>query len=421
MAGSPPANPAAGRELPIRSGGGSGGGTAVGLDLGYVRSTFGTYRLALGARGGLTWRHAVWGVPGGALAVQALRFAAIAEPPARWFTQLATDAASGLPARYRWSGRLVRAACGLAGRPIPPAEVVTLRDPTPIALWLATTLASGATPHLQLYASSAVRLAEAAEAAGIDLAGAQLTLSGEPVTAARLATVRRTGLVAVPQFGSTEIGATLAYGCLTPEGPDDLHLFHDLVAMIHPGPLAVAAGVRAQTLLATSLHSRAPLLLLNASLGDEARLTEGGRCACPLGALGWTTLLAGVRSYEKVTGGGLNFLDLDLATVLEATLPRRFGGGPLDYQLVEDEDPAGRPELILRVDPRVGPLDPARVVQAFLDAVGAGGPTARIGGQTWQDAGIVRVERREPERTRGGKVVHLHRAGAGRPAVRSRA
>jgi hypothetical protein len=76
------------------------------------------------------------------------------------------------------------------------------------------------------------------------------------------------------------------------------------------------------------------MVLLNLSLGDHARL-ERRACGCPLERLGWDTHLETIRSFEKLTAAGMNFLDVDVIRVLEEILPARFGGGPTDYQLQE--------------------------------------------------------------------------------------
>ena len=73
-----------------------------------------------------------------------------------------------------------------------------------------------------------------------------------------------------------------------------------------------------------------------------------------------------IRSYEKLTAGGIRFFDTDLIGVLEKVLPVRFGGGPTDYQLVEDEAENGQPRLRLVVDPAVGTLDVRALGDAFL-------------------------------------------------------
>jgi hypothetical protein len=46
---------------------------------------------------------------------------------------------------------------------------------------------------------------------------------------------------------------------------------------------------------------------------------------------GWTRHLHTVRSFEKLTVGGMNLLDLDLIGILDEMLPARFGGGPTHY------------------------------------------------------------------------------------------
>ena len=182
--------------------------------------------------------------------------------------------------------------------------------------------------------------------------------------------------------------------------------------MIQPGPENPPAGLPADALLFTGLRPRSsPLTLLNVSLGDRAVLSERA-CGCPLGALGWRRHLGEVRSFEKLTSGGMNVLDADVVRILEEVLPARFGGGPGDYQLVEDEAANGQPRLTLLLHPRIGPLDPEAAVRAFLDAVAAG-RSGRVTSLAWADGGLLRVERRAPVTTETGKIQHLHVA-AGR-------
>lgn len=103
--------------------------------------------------------------------------------------------------------------------------------------------------------------------------------------------------------------------------------------------------------------------------------------------------------------------------VLEETLPARSGGAPTDYQLVEREGPQGRPQLVLLVHPRVGPLDAATVARTFLEAITRGSGPERVMGLVGREADLLRVERREPLTTRAGKILHLHAAGAPPPGA----
>jgi hypothetical protein len=76
-------------------------------------------------------------------------------------------------------------ACGTRMSKVCRIAVCTERmpfgSPLAIARWMAQTLRSGQVPHLWAYPSSAVRLSRAALDVGIDLRGAQFTITGEPV------------------------------------------------------------------------------------------------------------------------------------------------------------------------------------------------------------------------------------------------
>jgi hypothetical protein len=106
------------------------------IDLAFIRDRAVNTAVTLEARGGLGWRHAFWGVPGGSAIVRVLEFSAFGARPERWFSQVPADA-PGLHARYRWSTRVIRGASILAGRPIPSPEHVPWREPEPILRWLA--------------------------------------------------------------------------------------------------------------------------------------------------------------------------------------------------------------------------------------------------------------------------------------------
>jgi hypothetical protein len=271
----------------------------------------------------------------------------------------------------------------------------------------------GETPHLMSYPSAVVRLCRAATETGVDLGRAVFTSAGEPLTAARLHMIERTGARIIPRYSSVESGP-IGYGCLARDAPDDLHLLRDLVALIQPRGTAAgrerigppAAAVPAETLLLSTLRPSAPLVLINVSLGDQATMGER-RCGCPLEALGWATHLRDVRSREKLTAGGMTFLDTDLIRVLEEILPARFGGAPTDYQLVEEEGAEGQPRLRLLVHPRIGAVDPEALVATFLSAIGGTG-SEHVMALFWREARLLRVERRPPLAAPSGKIQHLH-------------
>jgi hypothetical protein len=406
-------NPWSRFHLPSRTTGSRGAGTPVLVDLEFIRDRAVNTAVTMAARGGLGWDHAFWGVPGGSAIVRVVEFGAFGARPTRWFSQVPVRA-PGLHPRYRWSARAIRWGSLLARAPIPAPEYVPFGDPAPILRWLTETLAAGRVPHLHTFASSVVQVCEAARAAGADIRGAQFTLASEPTTAARLMAVRRVGASAQPCYAITDFGI-MGYGCLAPAAPDDVHLFQDLNAVIQPD--AVLPGLPAGSLLVSSLRRAAPFVLLNVSAGDRAS-SERRQCACPLAAAGWTEHLHSIRSFEKLTAGGMTFLDTDLVRVLEEILPSRFGGGPTDYQLVEEESPSGGPALRLLVHPRVGPVDAAAVETTFLDSIGSGSGAEKIMQLAWREARLLRVDRQPPLVTALGKILHLHRGpGTSGPPV----
>jgi hypothetical protein len=359
----------------------------------------------MAARGGVTWRKGHWHVPGGVAIARLLEYASFGPAPERWFSQIDV-ARSQLSPRYRWGARLLRLAGALAGRRLPAPRYVAFADPLPVVRWMHEVLRSGATPHLLTFTSSAAALCGAAGAAGLDLRGAELTVGGEPVTAARLAAVRRVGAHAVPIYGTAETDA-IGHGCLDPATPDEVHLLHDLHAVIQAGRDGPEHELPADALLITSLRPTAPLALLNVALGDQASLARRA-CGCPLDRLGWTTHLTSVRGYDKLTAGGMTCLDTDLIRVLEEVLPARFGGGPTDYQVAEEEDADGRSRLRLRVHPAVGPVEAGALIDGFLSALGGGSSAERVMALQWRAAGLVVVDRARPLTMPSGKVLHLH-------------
>ncbi|MBI4574508.1 MAG: hypothetical protein HY713_14620 [candidate division NC10 bacterium] len=397
-------NPDSAAHLSAQSSGSRGPRTPVSLDLVWVADEAVNRGVTLAARGDRPPRLAYWDVPGGTL-YPLLAYAKCGAPPLRWFSPV-DPAAPDLHPRYRWSARAIRWASRIAGAPLPRAEHVPVSDPLPIARWMASVLETGGIPFLLTYSSPAVRLCQAALAAGLNLRGAELRLYGEPITPARLAVIRRAGAEALPLYVATEAGR-IGDACLAPGASDEVHLFHDLHALIQPGADGSRPGLPPHALLLSSIRSRVPLVLLNVSMGDQA-VVEERSCGCPLEDVGWTTHLHTIRSYEKLTAGGMTFLDTDLITVLEEMLPIRFGGAPTDYQLVEEETADGQPRVRLLVDPRVGPLDSRAVAEAFLTAISQGSGVERVMGLAWRDADLLRVERRTPLTTSSGKILHLH-------------
>ena len=384
--------------------------TPIPIDFAWLRERAVNMSLLLDARGGRHVAHATWGTPGAGLGH--LRTAAVGLAQERWFWNL-DPVADRLHPRHRWGYRALRLGCAWARYPLPRPEFVPSRDPGPILHWLSAVLRGGRRPNLFSFVSPALRLCQAAAESGLDLTGARFTVTGEPLTPARLAVFRRVGADVVLTYGSMEAGGDVAESCLEPAAPDDVHVLHDLYALIQPGADGGPTGLPERALLVSTLRPASPFVLLNVSLGDQAELTRRA-CGCALERLGWTRHLLSIRSYEKLTAGGMTLLDTDVIRVLEEVLPARFGGGPTDYQLVEDEGPDGAARVRLLVHPRVGALAEQEAVDLLLSAI-ARGSGGRVTALSWRRGDLVRVERRAPLTTASGKVLHLIPARPGSP------
>jgi hypothetical protein len=398
-------NPLAARHLPAETGGSRGRRTVVPWDIRYLRDEDLSLCLLRDAIGTPAWRYASWAAPGSVAIMRILGSVVAGTPSSRWFSQL-DPASAGLHPRYRWSAHCLRLGALLAGVSLPRPEPVPLADPMPIVRWMAGTLADGGIPCVSTTTSCAVRICEAASAEGIALAGARLVLGGEPTTPARLATIRSVGAVGIPSYRTMDLGR-IGQACPAGQLPDEMHLMDDLLGVIQASDDDRAlSGLLPKTLLFTTLRPLAPFVLINVSLGDQADIAAA-RCGCPLQHAGWVRRIHGVRSSEKLTTGGISLLDSQVTRALEEVLPVRFGGGALDYQLVESIEGSGQSSLRLLVHPRLGLLDERAVADAFLAAVGGTGAD-RVRELQMRQGGMLVVERAIPRPTAAGKVLHLH-------------
>jgi hypothetical protein len=104
----------------------------------------------------------------------------------------------------------------------------------------------------------------------------------------------------------------------------------------------------------------------------------------------------------------MNYFYGDLFELFEKTLPAEFGGGPGDYQLVEEEDSNGQTRLTLLVRPEVGKVDEERLLARFKEALEQESKGARFTANVWQKSGTFRVRRQAPHSSPRGKISPLH-------------
>lgn len=416
-------NPLLAKHFEARSGGSRSSGRRTVVDLAHLRdglSEAGLYLRAfdLGGRPGGIWYPAPPGFGGLATA---LSMAKLEEWRAeRWFSQTKLEWRPSKARSVLLTATTVAAGKLWGGDQIPWPRHAPLDDPTPVARWLAEKVQLGTPAMLVTYPSAAVRACGAALDQGLDIAGTAFVVGGEPYTAEKAQVLEATGARGHSTYGMTEVGAVGA-PCAAAPHPDDVHLLTHKVGVIQRPTQIGDAEVGA--LFLTTLLPASPKLMINVESGDYGDIAEQS-CGCPFGEAGLHRHLHSIRSHEKLTSQGMTFLGEDLVVLLDQVLPAGFGGTPQDFQIVEEEQD-GVARVTIVVSPRLGALDEAEVRAAALQHLAAKGGAARMMAEVWESGNSLRVERREPSVTAGGKVLPLHipttaasaRSGDSRAAV----
>jgi hypothetical protein len=399
-------NPMGAGHIAAQSGGSRSTGTRLQIDLAHnARSAVYDYVL-FETQGALDRPYVIWQptLPYGAGINAVLRSAKLGRPVNRWFSQ-SPPPGFGRAWQHGALSRYLLMALRWHGCQVPWPEHVPLDQAERIAQHLAVLTAEGRPALVNSNVSSGTRVCLAARKRGLDIAGTLFRLGGEPLTEARARVVADAGCRAVTIYGMGEVGR-IGLPCGNPEAVDDVHLLVDKLAVIRR-MRATAGGPPVPVNVYTTLASSTPKLMLNVESDDYGEISTRV-CGCALQMLGLDRHLHTIRSHEKLTSEGMNFLGHDLIRMIEEVLPGQFGGGPTDYQLVEDEDEHGLPVLQLVVSPRLGPLPEHRITSAIIDYLnnisGGGG----IYGERWRDARALRVVRKEPYTTSASKVLALH-------------
>lgn len=396
----------------VRSGATRSAGTRIRIDFDYLHQRSLYDALLLDLHGCLTAPVANWfpvfpGAPG---INSSLRFAHIGNPVQRWFSQVAEDQV-GVNWEKRLGTKTIFAVHRLYGRRLAEPEYASLNDASQIAEWVSQTLNEHPTCAVYTFAASAVRVCIAAAGKNLNLKGAKFLVTGEPLTSHKKREIELAGATAIPVYGISEAGV-IAAGCdQTHAESDHCHLYKDTTAIIARPERIPNFDLRVNAYLFTTLLYESPKLLLNVGMGDYGDL-ESHPCHCRFGELGFDIGLSNIRSYEKVTGEGVTFVDTDFVRIIEKELPEAFGGRSTDYQLVEQEDSKGLSRLQLLVSPRIGPLNEHAVVDKFMTLLRKGEASpeswAQSGVEMWRQSAMVRVTREEPISTASGKILPFH-------------
>jgi len=393
----------------VRSGATRSAGTRIRIDFDYLhqRSLYDAFLLDL--HGCLAAPIANWfpvfpGAPG---INSSLRFAHIGNPAQRWFSQVAEDRVR-VNWEKRWGTKTIFAVHRFFGCPLAEPQYAGLNDARQIARWAAQALSEHANCVIYTFAASAVRVCIAATEANLSLRGAKFLVTGEPLTPHKKREIESTGAVAIPVYGISEAGV-IAAGCNQAHSQSDhCHLYKDTTAIINHQQVVPKFDLCLDSYLFTSLLYESPKILLNVGMGDFGDL-ETESCNCGFGQMGFDTCLSSIRSYEKLTGEGVTFVDTDFVRIIEKELPESFGGKSTDYQLIEEEDSTGFTRLQLLVSPRVGEVNEGEILARFMmllkDGEASPESWAQSGIEMWQQSRMVRIRRDFPVCTAGGKIL----------------
>ena len=403
-------NPFLSHAYEVRSGGTRSAGTRIRIDFEYLHQRSLYDALLLDVHGCLNAPVANWfpvfpGAPG---INSSLRFAHIGNTVQRWFSQVSEDRM-----KVNWEKKLgtktIFFISRMFGAPLAEPEFVELSEPIKVARWVAETLQEHERCVVYTFAGSAVRVCIAAMEAGLNIKGARFFVTGEPLTPQKRAEIEAAGAFAVPVYGISEAGV-IAAGCNQPnQESDHCHLYKDSMAITTQQHVMPKFDLGLESYLFTTLLYESPKLLLNVGMGDYGKISTHA-CDCGFGELGFDTTIDNIRSYEKLTGEGVTFVETDFVRILEKELPERFGGRSTDYQLVEGENERGLTELRLLVSPRVGEVQEDQVLAKFLELMhgSKGSSWAQPGTEMWKQSGIVKVDRSAPIATAGGKILPFY-------------
>jgi hypothetical protein len=411
-------NPLLASAFEARTGGSRGAGARLLIDFGLLEHEAAYTSLFLeafqaGERPMALWRPVPPAVAG---IKDALRQAKVGARTDRWFSQNAFRPRARALAFYVFTAYTVYASQLFRNR-LPVPRYVPVSEALEIARWLAEMTGRGTPALVDTVPSSALRVCAAAREAGMDIAGTLFRCGGEPLTATRFQAITRAECRAVSRYSMAEVG-TIGLPCASPVVVDDVHLVDEKLAIVQRhrslGTDVEAVGA----LFYTTVLPACPKIMLNTESGDYAIL-EQRDCGCLLEHVGLRRHLHTIRSYEKLTSEGMSFLGSELIHLIEEALPARFGGDATSYQLVETEREASLPTVDILVSPRLGAVDEEALRALVVRTLGSVSAGNRMMAERWQDAGTLRVVRREPYTSSVAmKVQPLHiarRPGIGRP------
>jgi hypothetical protein len=402
-------NPYLSHYYQVETGGSTGVGTRVEFDLDHLAAIAPLIMLTLDAHGVLDVPTALWYaiLPDSSGINNVLLRARFGRTCLKWFTPI-TRREPTLSLKYRLATEYIILAARLCGISVPRPEPVNLDNAVVVARWAAETLKAHGACMVRTSVSLALRVCVAAREEGLDLTDAVFWGGSEPPTAAKVQEMTRVGARYIPTYWFIEAGV-VGLGCARPADVNDIHLFKDILALIQYPRQVPGTHITVDAFHFTTLLPSTPKLMLNVE-SDDYGVMETRSCGCQLESYGFTEHLRDIHSFRKLTSEGVTLVGSDMILILEEVLPAKFGGSPLDYQLMEEEDDQGFTRLNLLVSPKIEIADEAAVIETVLEALGRSSVAADLARAHWSQANTLRVKRMEPIWTARGKLMPLHLA-----------
>ncbi len=397
-------NPFARRYYASATGGSTGSGRRVRLDLRHLEAQLPLRILVRHVQGITGVPAASWSdlPPAGGLQ-GVLLHAAAGEDAVHWCCARLHGRDNAL--RFRLATSAALAVARAAGASVRWPRHVPFERAVELAQWAREQVQRSGTCTIHSSVSRILRIAVAAQEHAIDLTGAVLRGGGEPPTPAKVSRITATGATFHSSYAFSEVG-TVGSSCLRAASANDQHFMQDHLALIQMPRPVPGFAIQVPAFCLTGLLPTSPKLLFNVE-SDDYGAVDSTPCGCEWERLGFPRHIREIRSFRKLTSEGVTLVGSHLERILDELLPSRFGGSALDYQFAEEEDEQGFTRLTLRVAPSVALRDEqavAEFVLQALDSPGAGGALTR---STLRQAGTLRIRRETPWMTTRGKLLPL--------------
>ncbi|MFH2059861.1 MAG: hypothetical protein ABIJ59_13285 [Pseudomonadota bacterium] len=333
-----------------------------------------------------------------------LRFAAMGNPPVKWFSQVDEKYIKPLLVD-KVKTKISTWMAAYYGKKMPGPQFVDMRKTQIIAKWMDANLKDSKGFTVVTYASSALRLIMTAKQLNLNIGKTVFWLMGEPLTEKIYKEITSYGCKAFSLYGCNEL-MLIGHGCGNPAYPDEMHICNDKLAVIQYDRNVEHSDTSVDAFLFSTILKTSPKILINTETGDFGKISKRD-CGCGFEDLGFTWHMHEVRSFEKLTAEGATFIGSDLIPLIQDTLPSEIGGNATDYQFVEESDEDGIPKLYMNISPSIGAIDEDRICKLVFEALSTEDYNHAYSMSYWSQSKTLQIKRTNPIPTKRGKIVPL--------------